>query len=156
MDEVCDLPSTGIATDLLRGSGLVFGWATQPHSETCAVTFPVLSRLCASGLYLSAFICPWILTSLPIPASKMCAHSMMMTPQCSTVADIELRLLSLPFSRMPSIYPFKHKGLIDGIWPALGRVLVAPNIYIYMNYLKNVIIPNTPFIVMTVIDDNNI
>lgn len=29
-------------------------------------------------------------------------------------------------------------------------------IYIYMNYLKNVIIPNTPFIVMTVIDDNNI
>lgn len=49
-----------------------------------------LSRLCASGLYLAAFILPSVLTSLPIGVSKKYTHSMKMTPQWCTMPDIAL------------------------------------------------------------------
>lgn len=38
-----ELPSSVLSTDVLWGSGLEFGWATQGHSETCHKTTRALS-----------------------------------------------------------------------------------------------------------------
>ena len=49
LGNVCDLPSSGLSTDVLWGLSLGFSWTTQRQSEICPEATPPLSWQYASG-----------------------------------------------------------------------------------------------------------
>ena len=112
MARVCELSFSGLSTDGLWGLSLGFGWASQGQSETCPEATLALSWLSSSGYCraerwnispvwchkpvqvffkdISAFGCilSSILTSLPVPATEMHPHGMMLPPPCFIVGMV--------------------------------------------------------------------
>ena len=144
MGRVCELPTSGLFTDVLWGLSPSFGWATQGQSETCSKATPALScfqsNCCAerwtvapvwgcmlSGAdFLQGPLCIWlhsssILTSLPVPAAEKHPHSMMQPPPCFTVGIWSAWCSpDIVIGVLPKELNFLHirtESSLNAIWP---------------------------------------